>query len=63
MLAQGSHADDIEGALVGLGLLQGLGVGATLLGFTLESKVKVGTSGAFVSPRVGPSGVSVVGSF
>jgi hypothetical protein len=63
MLAEGSHAEDLEGVLAGLGVLQGLGLGAALLGFTLESKVIVDRSGAFVAPVVGPAGIGLTGAF
>jgi hypothetical protein len=54
-IAERSHADGIEGLLTGLGVLQGVGVGATLLGFTLESKVEVNRpSTAYVVPMIGP---------
>lgn len=64
MLAERSHVDDVEGVLIGLGALQGVGLGATLLGFTLESRVVVGdASGAHFSPIVGPTHVGLTGAF
>lgn len=63
MLAERSHADDLEGVLAGLGVLQGLGLGAAFLGFTLESKVAVSEDGAYVEPHVLPGGVGISGAF
>lgn len=62
-LAEGSHAEDIQGVLAGLGALQGAGVAAALLGFTLESKVEVGGTAAWVTPAVAPAGIGVTGRF
>jgi hypothetical protein len=63
MLSERSHADDLEGVLGGLGALQGLGLAAALLGFTLESKVVTDKSGAWVAPTVSPGGLGFHGAF
>lgn len=62
-LAEGSHAEDIQGVLAGLGALQGAGVAAALLGFTLESRIAVGETEAWVTPMVAPGGLGVTGRF
>jgi hypothetical protein len=63
MLSESSHADGLEGVLGGLGALQGLGLAAALLGFTLESKVITDKSGAWVAPTVSQGGLGVHGAF
>ncbi len=62
MLAEGSHADGIEPMLAILGVVQGAGVAATFLGFTLESKT-VGDTAVSVQPVLGPGYVGVSGAF